>query len=96
MPIGYPPTYRNVDDVQPEVCDLCGVKVGAAHLMETDVEGLRGLYVCDVQPGCRKFRASLSYSDRRRMDPGPDGIGDSRIYPAGAPPWWPEDEDGNF
>ncbi len=52
--------------------------------MLSDVEGLRGWYICDVE-GCRQFRSALSYSDRIRISSREYTlIGQSRVYPAGA------------
>jgi hypothetical protein len=77
------PSHRSEDEPQPEVCGLCGTIVPAHTLRLCDVEGLRGHYVCDVTPGCRRFRASPSWNDRRQLTPRPSTtIGDSRVYPA--------------
>ncbi len=88
-PHGYPPSHRNVDEPQPECCDLCGMHVPGSHLMLAEVEGLRGYYVCDLQDGCRKFRSALSYKDRRRFNAREhSSIGSSRVYPSGSDTEW--------
>lgn len=86
--MSYPPSHRSVDDPQPEVCDLCGLQVGGAHLVTSEVEGLAGYRICDVTPGCRRFRSAVGFRDRKRETPPPEGIGSSRVYEAGSQPWW--------
>jgi len=89
MPKGYPPNRRDRLDVQPEVCDVCGLLVGGRHLREQDVRGLRGKMVCQ-------------YHDWRGKDDDPDDlpdmpgqkIGNSRVYPPGDEPWF-YTEEGN-
>lgn len=78
------PSHRLEREPQPEVCAVCGTTVGAVHLeLVTDVQGLRGFYVCDVTPGCRRFRDNPTYHDERQVHPRPSStIGDSRVYPA--------------
>ena len=88
---GYPPTHRNLQDAQPEWCDLCGLRVGGAHLTLSDVEGLRGFQVCDVHDSCR-MRNKISYRDRRRWKAREHSvIGNSRVYPPGAAAFWNDD-----
>jgi len=85
----YPPSHRSVDEPQPEVCDLCGLQVGGAHLVTSDVEGLAGYRICDVTPGCRRFRTEQGFRDRKKASgPLPESIGSSRVFEAGAEPWW--------
>mgnify|MGYP000076406239 CR=1 FL=1 len=86
---GYPPSPRNLDEPQPEVCDLCGLHVGGAHLLIADTEGVRGYAVCDVQTGCGIWRSAISYNDRRRYNAREHStIGDSRIFPPGGDTEW--------
>lgn len=87
---GYPPSHRSVDDPQPEVCDLCGLTIGGAHLQPADVEGLRGAYVCDAHRSCR-MRSAPSYRDQVRTRPQYHSVGNSRIFPAGAKAYWNTD-----
>jgi hypothetical protein len=87
--MSYPPSHRNVDEPQPEVCDLCGLLVGGNRLITADVEGLRGRRICVVTPGCREFRSALSFRDRQRGNGRLSGTtGSSRIFEPGAEPWW--------
>lgn len=79
----FPPSHWDVDEPQPEFCDLCGTYVGGQHLQITDVDGLRGMAVCDVTPGCRKFRSRHSWRDRFRQRAHHSSIGSSRVFPAG-------------
>lgn len=82
--LNYPPSHRNTDEVQPELCDICGNEVGGHRLVQSEVEGLRGLFVCDTGM-CAQFRSALTYNDRRRFsDQEHTYIGQSRVYPAGA------------
>lgn len=83
------PSHRSEDDPQPEICALCSTKVPAHRLRQADVQGLRGFWICDVTPGCARFRASPSWRDRRQTHPRPTTtIGDSRVYPAGDNTWY--------
>lgn len=89
----YPPSHRQVEEPQPEVCDLCGLLVGGAHLLTAEVEGLRGARICDATPGCRDYRTALSFRDRRQAaGPLVGMLGSSRLYEPGAAPWWPGKE----
>lgn len=81
------PTHRSVDEPQPEICELCGTRVGGQHLLLVETEGLRGRYICDVTDGCLRFRR-LSGRDVRRLTPRPTAtIGESRLYPASQDTW---------
>ena len=85
---GFPPTHRDPEDPQPEFCDVCGLLVGGAHLMRSPVEGLRSYMVCNITPGCRKFRAAMSYHDRRQLNAREHSmIGDARVFEAGGSDW---------
>jgi len=87
--MSYPPSHRSVEDPQPEVCDLCGLMVGGAHLATSEVEGLEGYRICDVTPGCRAFRSSPTFNDRRRTSGRVSGtIGSSRVFEAGGDFWF--------
>ncbi len=82
------PTHRNPDEPQPEVCGVCGLHVGGAHLRDADTAGLRGVRVCDVTPGCREFGTRLSYRDRRQNNPQQHGvIGQGRVFLPGSVDW---------
>jgi hypothetical protein len=81
------PSHRSVDEPQPEICELCGTRVPGRRLTLVETEGLRGRYICDVTPGCVRFR-QLSGRDKRRLTPRPTGtIGESRVYPAAQEDW---------
>jgi len=86
----YPPSHRSVDDPQPEVCDLCGLTIGGAHLQLSDVQGLRGAHVCDAHDSCR-MRSKPSYQDNNRVRGQFHSIGSSRVYPPGAKADWNTD-----
>jgi hypothetical protein len=82
--MSFAPTHRNPFEPQPEVCDLCGNEVGGARLVQSEIEGLRGYFICDTEM-CRQFRSSLTYQDRRRMSHREQSyIAQSRVFPAGA------------
>lgn len=82
---GYPPSPAGIQELQPEVCDLCATIVGGARLMRVDVQGLRSAMVCDETLGCRMYRSRPSYSDRRRLNALPaTTIGSGRVFPPGA------------
>lgn len=85
MPIFGPfATHRDVLDFQAEHCQLCGLLVGGAHLHRTYAEGIAGLMVCDVTPGCREYGAQPDW----RIFTAPQSvIGQGRVYPPGAPDW---------
>ncbi len=87
--MSYPPSHRNVEEPQPEVCDLCGLLVGGSHLITSTVEGLEGRRICDVTPGCRDFREAMTFNDRRRLNGKLSGtIGSSRVFEAGGDFWF--------
>ena len=87
--MSYPPSHRNVEEPQPEVCDLCGLQVPAARLMVSDVEGLRGFRICDITPGCQQFRSSPTFNDRKALGGGVFGTtGSGRVFDGGAERWW--------
>jgi len=86
---GYPPSHRRVDEPQVEICELCGNFCPASHLLQSEVEGLRGRRVCDLTPGCQRFRSAIAYLDRRRNNArARSGYGDSRIFQPGAGDEW--------
>lgn len=82
-----PPSHRNVDDPQPEVCDLCGLTIGGSHLQISDVEGLRGANVCDAHQSCR-MRSRPSYKDKLQNRGQYPTIGNSRVFLPGAKADW--------
>ncbi len=86
MPKDYPPSHRNTDDEQPEVCEVCGLLVGGRHLRTQHIEGLEGREVCQYHP----WRDKITYEDIRQMHPGVlvTKLGESRVYEPGAEPWW--------
>ncbi len=88
MPPGYPPTHRKRDELQPEVCDVCGLQVGAARLqLQTDVQGLQGRRVCDLH----EWRGIPTFQDLERMNPGLPGpklAGQGRVWEPGDETWW--------
>jgi len=50
MSFGYPPSHRGTDEPQPEICDLCGVMVGASRLKRHRYGELSGMLICDLHP----------------------------------------------
>lgn len=81
----YPPSHRNRGDEQPEFCDLCGSLVGRDHLIESEVEGLRGRVICDIHPHERVARLAPSHNDLLAVSPTPDQVTrDSRLWPYGS------------
>ena len=60
---GYPPSHRNVDDPQPEVCEWSGIIVGGRHLLTADVEGVRGFRISDATKFLASARQRLAYRD---------------------------------
>lgn len=82
----YPPTHRRGEDPQPEVCQLCGLQVGGAHLREVGLPDGRSGVVCDVTKTCRMYsrpsRHDLLIEPPDLPDPTPP------IYPHGAPQKW--------
>lgn len=91
---GYPPSHRNVDEPQPEVCDVSGAIVPGSDLITSDVEGLRGARVSSSTPFLAAARLRMSYRDRVRLtDRRANTIGQSRVFEAGAGVWWATDED---
>lgn len=63
------PSHRNPDELQPEICDVCGNLRPRARLVELQIEGLRGKLACDL---CLKgnlkrpsFRDHLARRGRR-------------------------------
>lgn len=58
--------------------------VGGAHLHRTYAEGIAGLMVCDVTPGCREYGAQPDW----RIFTAPQSvIGQGRVYPPGMEDW---------
>jgi hypothetical protein len=91
--MGFRPSHRNPDDLQPEVCQLCGSYVGQVHLHVSDVEGLRGYRICDLHRMERQHRVRPSYNDMRRDVP-PLPVPDvARLQPIGDPLWGNETEE---
>lgn len=82
------PSHRNPEDLQPEVCELCGGLIGHVHLLETDVEGLRGYKVCDRHSFEATARVTPSLQDYQRYGPGPFATDEARLEPIGGPFWW--------
>lgn len=88
MARAWPPSHRSIDDPQIEVCEHCGLWVGARHLARATAQGMRGFMVCDVTPACRDMRHRMSYSDRRRLSRRSSFVGQSRLWEPGDTPWW--------
>lgn len=86
--LGYPPSHRKVDELQPEVCDTCGLLVGGAHLLRVDDGPLSGRTVCDVTDDCRRIHSQVPQSWLRDKQGHEDWHTDSRYYDTGAPSWW--------
>lgn len=90
--MNFRPSHRNPNDLQPEVCDLCGAKVGRAHLIEPDVEGLRGYAVCDLHRFERVARVTPSLNDYKRINPPLPVPDEARLPPFGDDAWWIDPE----
>jgi hypothetical protein len=94
---GFPPSHRKVhfertlDGLQPEVCDLCGLLVGGAHLFTITLGPLSGRSVCDVTKSCLRYRP-IPKSVLRDIHGHEDWHTDSRYFETGAPRWWDPDD----
>lgn len=66
------PSHRNPNDLQPEVCELCGMLIGHEHLVDADVEGLRGFRICDSHQFERRARVTPSWRDIQAMSTPPE------------------------
>jgi len=88
MGLSLRPSHRNPADLQPEVCDLCGSSVGHLHLLEADVEGLRGFKICDLHKFERRARVTPSLNDLLAMNPRMLSPDVARQEPIGVEPWW--------
>lgn len=86
------PSHRNPNDIQPEVCDLCGALVGHEHLREVDVEGLRGLKICDLHPFERRTVTAPSFRDLQALWDTPDADVAERCEPIGGDLWFIDPE----
>ena len=86
--MGKYPSHRSTLEVQPEVCDFCGVMVGAERLVICDVQGFRGAAVCDTHPWERIARFSPSYNDLRRLDPAPHLASETELQTSGSNLWF--------
>lgn len=86
------PSHRSQNEIQPEVCELCGLLVGNARLMIADVEGLRGRRVCDRHGS---LTTEPSFVDYTIMAPffNPEAI--EREEPIGGAIWWDETGGGS-
>lgn len=87
-PGGKTPSHRNTLEIQPEVCDLCGVLVAANRLVTCNVEGLRGAAVCDTHPWEQVARFRPSYNDLRRTHPAPHLAAEQELETTGAALWF--------
>lgn len=85
--MGVRPSRRNPNDIQSEVCDLCGSYVGHVHLVESDVEGLRGYKICDLHRMECVHRVRPSFNDMRRDGPPIPNPDPSRQQPTGGALW---------
>ena len=96
--MGVRPSHRNPNDIQSEVCDFCGSYVGHRHLLELDVEGLRGFKICHLHPKERQHRTRPSFNDLRRDGPPIPNPDPSRQQPTGGALWGNEtfDEEDEF
>lgn len=94
--MSFRPSHRNPNDIQPEVCDLCGNLIGHRHLIEADVEGLRGQAICDIHSFERRARVTPGRQDLRRSSrlPYAPEVG-QRLPPVGGDLWFldPENEE---
>ncbi len=81
---GYPPSIRGTDEVQPEVCYVCGLYIGAMRMRLSHIETIEGLQVCDQH----HWRDKPTLLIHRQQVPEPiSGIGQSRVFPPGADTW---------
>mgnify|MGYP001585151097 CR=1 FL=1 len=86
---GYPPEPCDSMEPQQELCDLCSSLVGAMHLQQSDVDGLRGYWICDTNPDCASFRSNVPFQQVVRTNPTPQGFGNGRRLPGSSTPlWW--------
>ena len=68
---GWPPSHRNPELPQPEVCQVTGDLTHSRDLIVADVEGLRGAHIGSTYPWLAKARVRPSWNDLRRLNPGP-------------------------
>jgi hypothetical protein len=100
--MGFRPSHRNPDDIQPETCDLCGNLVGHQHLLESPVQGLRGFRICDLHQFERRARMTPSYMDIRALSRLPSApYAGQRLEPHGGALWYQDvgvvlREDGSY
>lgn len=100
--MGFRPSHRNPDEIQPEVCDLCGNLVGHQHLLDSQVEGLRGYAICDLHRFERRARVTPSFRDIRAFSRLPSApTAGQRLEPMGGDLWFQDvgvilREDGSF
>jgi hypothetical protein len=91
--MGFLPSRRNVNDIQPECCELCGGMVGHRHLVVADVEGLRGFKICDIHPVERRLRVTPGREDIRaatQLPYAPEA--GQRLEPTGGELWFLDPE----
>ncbi len=82
---GYPPSHRDLDELQPEVCYICGAYMGAQRMKLSHIEGIEGLPICDLHEW-RDMPTILIHQEQT-----PEilhGIGGVRVYPPGADTWF--------
>lgn len=92
MALSLRPSHRNPEDLQPEVCDLCGAKVGHQHLIDSDIVGLQGFKICGLHSFERRARVTPSYDDYRREGSLPFAVDTARLEPIGGLAWWIDPE----
>lgn len=49
---------------QSGICDLCGSRVDVRDLIQSEVQGLRGFYICSVHPREKVLRWKESFQDK--------------------------------
>ena len=84
------PSHRNLDDSQPEVCDVCGTLVARSQLTELNIEGLRGRVACPFCMG--GSLRSLGFRDYRAREGRRPQTYPTRLPPYGASTWLEEEE----
>ena len=92
--MGKYPSHRNTLEIQPEVCDFCGVMVAANRLFICDVEGFRGAAVCDTHAWERIARFRPIYNDLRRQHPAPHLAAEQELETSGSELWFRDTDDG--
>lgn len=73
-------------------CSLCGVLVDVRDLVQPDVQGMRGFYVCSTHKWEAKVRFKPSFLDRGGVGQVPDMTEDPIPAPGPGGGWLPDSE----